>query len=243
VSHPPPEHPPTGDQPPYPYGQQPPYAYGQPPQPYPYYYAPQQWRPPPPIDPKQLKPSRLWYWLSPIPALIGVAISVLFVIQVVDRFDTDLDHFRTPDTVVQTLQAGDERAIYVQTVGATGARPLAASELSCSVRDAASERSVPLDSTSGFTLTIGSDEYVERFQFTAPHTGRYAVTCTEPRGLPLAVGQNLSLKSFVLPIVAAIVAFLLGLALTAAIAITTGVKRSNHKQQLQREAVAAGVTP
>ncbi len=231
--------PPHGQQPPYgpqpPYGQQPPPGYQWP---YPYQPPPQQWQPPPRIDPKELRPSRLWYWLSPIPALVGVALAVVFVLQLVDRIDTDLDHLRAPGTVQLQLDAGDERAIYVQTLGAVGARPnVSAADLSCTVREAATERTLPLDESSGFTLTINNDEYVKRLSFDAPRAGRYSVTCTEPRGTPLAVGQDLGFGELAVPIVGIVLSFLIGVALTAAIAIMTAVKRSNHKQRLQREAM------
>jgi hypothetical protein len=235
VGYPPPEQPPHGRQPPH---GQPPYPYGYQP-PHPYWQQPQ-WRPPPPIDPKRLEPSRLWYWLSPIPALIGIALCVMFVIEFVDRFDADLAHLRTPGTVQLTLKAGDKRAIYVQTAGAVGSRSVSAADLRCAVREAAGERTVAVDDSSGFTLTLGSDEYAERLRFKAPRAGRYAVTCTDPPGVPLAVGKQLSFREFALPIIGAIASFLIGAAVTAAIAVVVGVKRSSHKQRLQREAVAGG---
>jgi hypothetical protein len=230
MGYPPPEQPPHGQQPPYPYGYQPPA--------YPYWQQPQ-WRPPPYIDPKRLKPSRLWYWLSPIPALIGLALCGAFSVQFIDRFDTDLAHLRAPGTVQLSLESGDERGIYVQTVGAVGARSVSAADLRCSVREATSERSVTLHDSSGFTLTLNSDEYVERLRFEAPRAGRYAVSCSEPPGVPLAVGKHLSFREFALPIIGAIASFLIGAALTAAIAVVVAVKRSSHKQRLQREAVSA----
>jgi hypothetical protein len=233
MGYPPPEQP-QGQQP---QSQQPPYPYGYQPPPYPYWQQPQ-WRPPPYIDPKVLKPSRLWYWVAPIPALIGLVLCAVFVVQFVDRFDTNLTHLRTPGTVQLTLDAGDERGIYVQTAGALGAQSVSAGDLRCSVREAASERSVELHDASGFTLTLNNDEYVERLRFKAPRAGRYAVTCSEPPGVPLAVGKHLALREFALPAIGAIASFLIGAALTTAIAVVVAVKRSRHKQRLQREAVS-----
>ncbi|MEA2442996.1 MAG: hypothetical protein QOJ12_288 [Thermoleophilales bacterium] len=217
-------------------------GYPPPEQPYPYWQQHQwpqpQWRPPPYIDPKVLKPSRLWYWLSPIPALIGLALCAVFVVQLIDRFDTNLTHLRAPGTVQLTLDAGDQRGIYVQTAGAVGSRAVSPDDLRCSVREVASERSVEIRDSSGFTLTLNNDEYVERLRFDAPRAGRYAVTCSEPPGVPLAVGTHLSFREFALPIIGAIASFLIGGALTAAIAVVVAVKRSRHKQRLQREAVS-----
>lgn len=198
-------------------------------------YPPQAWTPPPQIDPKQLKPSRLWYWLAPLPALIGVGIALVLLVGVIQQFDTDLDHLRTPGSVTVQLDEGDERGIYVQTAGAPGAvNPPRA--VSCTVRGAR-EANVPLRGTSGLTLTVGGDEYVEQDRFTAPADGSYVVSCSEPPGLPVAVGPHIAVRRFFWPVIGMIAAFLIGVALTGVIAVVTGVRRSNHKQRLQREAL------
>lgn len=222
VNYPP--SPPPGRQPPHGYG----YG-GQPP--------PQYWTPPPPIDPKLLEPSRLWYWLSPIPALIGTATAIVLLVGVIQQFDADLDHLRTPGSVTVSVDKGDERGIYVQTAGAPGATSPARA-VSCTVRDSREAR-VPLRDTSGLTLTINSDEYVEQDRFTAPADGTYVVSCTDPSGLPVAVGPHIAVRRFFWPVVGMIGVFLAGVVLTAAIAVVTGVRRSNHKQRLQREALQA----
>jgi hypothetical protein len=224
VSYPPPP-PPPGQYPPQP----PPYGYGG--------YPPQQpyWTPPPRIDPKLLKPSRLWYWLSPIPAVIGTAIAIVLLVGVINQFDTNLDHFVAPGTVAMTLDKGDEKGIYLQTAGTAGSRSASGATLSCNVR-AVSGGSVRLRDASGFTLTLNDDEYVEQWRFVAPADGNYVVACREPPGAPAAVGPHLAVRRVLGPIVGMIVAFLIGVAATAIIAIVTGVKRSNHKQRLQREA-------
>jgi hypothetical protein len=243
VSNPPPEQPPPGgtppygQQPPYPYGQQPPYPYGHQ-QPYPYWQQ-QQWRPPPPIDPRQLRPSRLWYLLSVVPAIVGFAVATLFVIAFVDRLDPDLDHFTTDRPAEVQLKQG-ERAVYVQIAGTRGARDVPASDLDCRVTFIGDpSRPLPVDTAGSFSLDVNSDRYESRLSFDAPADGRYRVACDGPRDLPLAIGPHFSAGLFV-PLVVAVIAFLVGAGLAAAIAIVTGVKRSNHKQRLQREAVAGG---
>jgi hypothetical protein len=234
VSYPPPPQgppPPPGGHPPQGQpSQYPPYGYGG--------YPPQQpyWAPPPRIDPKDLKPSRLWYWLSPIPMLIGTAIAIVLLVGLIGQFDTDLDHFVTPGHVAMTLDKGDERGIYLQTAGTAGARSGSGATLSCSARNVATERTLPLKDASALTLTLGDDEYVEQWRFVAPADGNYVVSCQEPSGVPAAVGPHIAVRRFLGPVLGMIVAFLVGLAATAVIAIVTGVKRSNHKQRLQREA-------
>lgn len=229
MSYPPPP-PPGGYPPQQPYGYG--YGYGG--------YPPQQyWTPPPPIDPKQLRPSRLWYWLSPIPVLIGTAIAIVLLVGLVKQLDTDLDHFQTPGSDTVTMDKNDEKGIYLQTAGTAGARGASQVTLSCSVRDAR-EESVALRDTSGFTLTINDDVYVEQSRFKAPADGTYRVSCSEPSGVPVAVGPHIAVRRFLGPIAGMIVAFLAGIAGTALIAVVTAVRRSSHKQRLQREAREAG---
>jgi len=217
-------------------------SYPPPPPQQPYYgyggYPPQQpqWTPPPRIDPKQLRPSRLWYALTAVPLVIGMILTAVFVVQIVGLFDTHLDRLRVPGSVVVSLDEGDKRGIYSQTSSAVGALPITA-DPACTVRDAGSERTLPVKrSSTTNTLTIGTASYVERLRFEVPRDGRYAVTCREPAGARLAVGPQLSFGGFVVPIVGSILSFLIAIALSAGIGIGVAIKRSNHKQRLQREA-------
>ena len=225
MSHPPPPPPPYG----YGYPPQPPYGYGYPPQP------PPHWTPPPQIDPAVLRPSRLWYWLSPIPAVAGIAIAIVLLVGVIKQFDTDLDHFVAPARVSVRMDGGDEKGLYLQTAGTAGARRTERGALSCAVNDAGG-REVDLHDGSGLNLTVGDDEYVEQLRFAAPADGTYVVRCTGPAGAPAAVGPHIAVRRFVGPVIGMIAAFVIGVALSAIIAIVTGVRRSNHKQRLQREA-------
>jgi hypothetical protein len=81
---------------------------------------------------------------------------------------------------------------------------------------------------------VNSDSYVERFSFDAPHDGPYRVSCEGPEGVRLAVGPDLTFGLFV-PLIIAIGAFLLGGLVTTVGLIVTAVRRSNHKQRIQRE--------
>jgi hypothetical protein len=243
---PPPEQPPPSGQPP-PYAWQPPGPYGYaypaqpgyptyPPPPYGYWPQPQ-WTPPPPIDPRRLRPSRRWYLLAPIPALVGVVVAIVLVVSFVNRLDPDLDHFTTERAALVSVRAG-EHAIYVQTGGTRGARDVPASELDCRVAQVGGDdRSLPIDTTTAVMLDVNGDSYESRFSFDAPRSGVYRVRCTGPRDLPLAVGPHLSVGQFV-SLAFAVAAFLIGAILSAVIAIVVAVKRSNHKQRLQREALA-----
>ncbi len=232
VSYPPtPPPPPGGYPPPPPGGQPPPYpghGYGgYPPQPH--------YQPPPPIDPKRLRPNRNWYWLSALPAIAGTILAIFFVVQFIDDLDPDIDNFQTNRATTVDVQSGD-RAIYVQTVDNNRALQLPPGGLRCNVSFVGSDpQPVALERVSGSTLEVNSDSYSAEFKFDAPQDGPYRVICEGPEGIPLAVAPHLSFGLF-FPLVVAICAFLLGIAITAVMEIVTAVRRSNHKQRLQREA-------
>jgi hypothetical protein len=199
-------------------------------------YPPQQYWPPPPprIDPKELRPSRVWYWLSAVPAVVGCIIAVVLLVEVINRFDTDFDRFTTPARVTVNLDKDDERGIYLHRFGHPRSASASGAVVSCSVRGP-NERSIPLRDASSFTLTINNDEFVEQQRFVAPVSGQYVVSCQEPSGVPLALGPHLAFRQFWGPIIGMILAAVLGILLSAVIAIVTAVRRSNHKQRLQRE--------
>ena len=233
MSDPPPPPPPPGQPPPY--GQPPAYGYqqgygygGYPPQGY--------WQPPPPIDSSELRPSRLWYVLSAIPLALGVILAVFFVAQFIDELDPDIDNFRSNRAAIVDVKAGD-RALYIQTTNAGIPLRVPTDELRCNLAfvGEGSPQPVQLKSSGGSTLDVNDDSYSEEFSFKAPHDGRYRVICEGPEGVPLAIGPDLSFGLFA-SLIIAIGSRIVGGLLTVAGVVITAVRRSNHKQRLQREA-------
>jgi hypothetical protein len=90
-------------------------------------------------------------------------------------------------------------------------------------------------SSGSSTLDAGDDSYAEEFSFDAPHDGPYRVICEGPEGVLLAIGPDLSFALFV-SLAMAIGSLILGGILTTVGLVVTAVRRSNHKQRLQREA-------
>jgi len=236
---PPPGQPPYG-QPPYgqvqpgPYAQGPAYGYGYggyPPQPY---WPP----PPPPIDPRQLKPSRLWYWLSAIPVIAGLVVAAVCVGIFISQLDPDIDNFQSNRAAELEFDSGD-RALYIQVRNEGVPLRVPSDDLRCSVTFVGSDSTpVKLKKSGGSTLDVNNDSYVEEFSFHAPHDGPYRVSCEGPEGVRLAIGPDLSFELFV-PLVLAFVSVILGGILTTVGMVVTAVRRSSHKQRLQREARGA----
>lgn len=229
MSHPP-QPPPQGPQGPYGYQQPYGYGYGGYPPPPPQGW----WTPPPKIDPKQLKPSRVWYAIAGVAAAIGAILAIVFVVAFVDELDPDIDNFVSNRAAVVEVNAGD-RAIYIQTRDTNTPLRVPPGELRCSVTAVDGGERVPLDRASGSTLDVNTDSYAREYSFDAPRDGRYRVICEGPEGINLAVGPDLSFGLFA-PLIWAIVSFLVGVLAAGAIALVTAIRRSSHKQRLQREA-------
>jgi len=196
--------------------------------------------PKPRIDPKLVRPGRGWYALTPIPALVGLILTVVFVVQIVGLFVPNLDRLQAPGSLNVALDAGEGRGIYVQTFGAIGAFPrVTDSDLGCAVREDRNGSQVPLEPVQGANfLTIGTATYVERQRFEAPRDGRYAVECSRRLSAPLALGPTLSAGGLVIPILGVSLSLLVGLALSAVIAITITVLRARHRKRLRAEATS-----
>jgi hypothetical protein len=217
---------------------QPPPGYPQ----YPYYQPPP-YQPPPPVDPAQLRPGRVWYWLSPVPAVIAVAAIVFFVVMLVDRLDFNLQHFAAGSSARVHADAHKHRGIYAQTGGARVSVSGIGTISTCSVRPADGGAPLPVHPvTSSFTLTLNNDTYDERFWFEPSSSGEFIVSCQGREGSPLAVGPHLGFRALALPIVVIIVAGLLGLVGTILIPVITATRRSSHKRRIQ-QAIMAGQPP
>ena len=224
------EQPPPPPPPPYGYGYYPPQQYGYggyPPQ---HYWPP----PPPPVPARDLKPSRLWYWLSGIPLLVGTILGIIFLVVFIQQLDPDIDSFRSNRAAEVELQSGD-RAIYIQTRARNIPLQVPPGDLRCNVSFVGSDsQAVRLERTSSSTLDVGDDSFASEFKFDAPRDGPYRVICEGPEGVLLAIGPHLSFGLFA-SLLLAIALFGIGAILTIAGLIVTAIRRSNHKQRLQRQ--------
>ena len=226
VSYPPPPHGP----------QQPPAGYGQPPYGY-YLYQQPHFTPPPKIDPKRLRPSRTWYWVSGGVAFLAAVLAIVYVVQFVEQLDPDIDNFRANEAAEVELGEGD-RAIYIQTRDAGTPIFVPPDAVTCRV-SSLDGGDVPLRRRAGSTLDADSDSYAREYSFDAPRDGRYRVFCEGPARTRMAIGPDLSFGLFA-PLIYATAVFVLGLFAAGAIALVTGIRRSNHKRRLQREEMASG---
>ena len=134
-----------------------------------------------------------------------------------------------------SLEAGDERTIYEQVRDSsrrieTGAAP------ACAVTRVGGG---PVElSDAQLTLHQGDDRYEALFDFEAPESGDYRVSCRDPAqpggAAPLAIGEKIGITGRVFAFIAA---FLGSFGLGLGIAIATVIRRDSHKRRLQHEAL------
>lgn len=193
-------------------------------------------RPPPPyIDPSVLRPRRLWYWVAGAVGVIGLVPAIVVFIGLIDSLLETPAALPDAGELTISLEAGDERTVYEQVRDSSGRIETGAAPACAVTRVGAGP--VPL-SDANLTLRQGDDHYRALFDFEAPETGDYRVSCggRAPSGGtgPLAIGDKIGITGRVLVFIAA---FLGGFGLGLGIAIVTVIRRDSHKRRLQHEAM------
>jgi hypothetical protein len=206
--------------------------------------------PPYPIDPRDVRPSRVWYLVATVIALLGIAAAPLLVVlglasfgsaigQLPDSLDAQFNG-GTPTTV--DLKAGRTSAIYAvvleESAGAAGASctgtPVSGGTIDLS----------PLSYTT--SATAEGSTWSILYEITVSQDGQYSITCTSDTSTPgtdvYAVGDSVEVGGFMARIFGGAGAFAgafllpcMGLFIALVIAIVTGVRRSSHRARLQRE--------
>ena len=202
--------------------------------------------PRPPIDPALVRPRTAWYWIAGAVLVASVATSALVLVSTVRAFTGPITRFTTPSAATVRIEPGEESTIYLRTGVTDGGLPSSepsAADLACAVRGSAGDRPVPEESTAGFTLTRGSEEYVARLDFEARRGGTYRVRCRHrddpARRIQLAVGPRLRVFRLVAGILGGLGAFFGGTAAAVLIAGLTALLRETRRSRLEREAAAA----
>jgi hypothetical protein len=195
---------------------------------------------PPPIDSSLLRPRARWYWLSALPFLVGLAAMTVFIVLAVKAFPGDPEDFNAPGGLSVILDKGEKKTIY-----RTDDYGDAPGEPRCRVIGA-SERRLELEDAGSLTITVDGDRYAAEYDFEAPTDGTYRIECLPQRGRDrqfLAVGDDVAFASFGLAIAGAIASPILGLLLSAVMAIVVAIRRSSHKSRLQAAARPGPTAP
>jgi hypothetical protein len=202
----------------------------------------------PRIDPKQMRPSRGWYWVAGGIALLGVVVAAVLFVSILRPLFDDVDDFRTPGSVTVELDSGDTRTIYQRVdqvfdvdVDSSGVSP---NDLACTVRGP--EGQVEVERADGFRYTRNDDDYEAKLKFEANASGEHVVACryapAPAQAIPLAVGPHFGTAGFVTRLLGFFAA-LFGLPLIGGIlALVVLLMRQRSKRRLQAD-VRAGWPP
>lgn len=200
--------------------------------------------PPPKIDPRQLRPSRAWYWVGgAIGVLSVIAAGGLFFSILRPLFD-DVEKLSTGRPASVRLDEGDERSIYVQTDGepAPGARlGSTGTDVACTVTGPDGRR-VEVSRSNGFTLTKNDDAYHAELDFTPTASGEQNVSCVgnvPGERIALAVGPHFGAVGFAVRLFGFFAALFGGPLIGGLIVLVVALMRVRSKKRLQAAAAGA----
>jgi len=209
------------------------------------YPAPQ----PYPIDPRDVRPSRTWYVVAVVIALLGLVAAPLLVVLGLASFGSAIGQLPsldaqfnggTPTTV--ELKAGQKSAVYAvvleDSAGAAGANCTGAAVSGGTI----SLTPIGYDASA----TAEGSTWSILYEITVSQDGQYSITCTSDTGVPgtdvYAVGDAVEVGGFMArifggagAIFGAFLAPCVGIFIAVVIAIITGVRRSSYRSRLQRE--------
>jgi hypothetical protein len=168
-------------------------------------------------------------------AAIGLVPAIVVFVALIDSLLETPTALPDSGKLTISLEAGDERTIYQQVRTSSGRIETGAAPACTVTRVGAGPVAL---SDANLTLKQGDDHYKALFDFEAPETGDYRVSCGDraPSGGPgpLAIGEKIGITGRVLVFIAA---FLGGFGLGLGIAIVTVIRRDGHKRRLQHEAM------
>ena len=200
-----------------------------------------------PVSRREIRPSRLWYWVTGVIGLAAVVGAILVFTggdddlgSLTDVFTT-LEELQVPGEITVDLPAGEDWAIYRHSSESGGAFFEDDSALDCRVR-APDGSLVPLTSDFGFSnVTLNDELYVTEYKFQVPESGSYEVSCEPGRRVDqpgsVLVGKSLEFGEvfgFFGRVAAGIAILLLGLLATAAIALPVALTRSKRIGEARR---------
>ncbi|MGH3322130.1 MAG: hypothetical protein ACRDN9_18550 [Streptosporangiaceae bacterium] len=199
-------------------------------------YAPYSGQPAAPasVDPRELRPRRIWYVIGPsvfvLCCLIAVGIFVWTLAKPFSGF-TELDN---GSTTVQ-LTPNEDKSLYAS-------RPSALAlpgKVPCQVTGPGQSRFKPVFGSE--TLTKNGTKWYAIAHVHVTSEGGYRFSCTSPAGVRFAVGSKFSVGGLLSGIFAIIAIPLVGFLICGAILLVTALRRNAHKKRLL--AAVAGPAP
>lgn len=202
------------------------------------------------IDPKQIRPSRGWFWVAGAFAVVGIVagvVSGVFASRAANRVVEDFpgsgsfDTFEAETPASFDLEATETYAIYIED-SSDGPSPVVV----CS----ADGGDVELEPTSGspFTFENFDGTWREVYRVTVADSGRHTITCDAPavaeRSERFALGEEISAEEIVdaatgifgavFGLFGAILFPTLGLIIGGVIALVVGLSRSSNRSAVMR---------
>jgi len=193
------------------------------------------------MDTPTLKPSRRYYVLAAIVFVSGWGLLAVFLFVSLSGLGSKLQRVVAPGQSDLALNAPGDYTIYYEHRSVVGNRVYSTDEnlsgLECDLVSKATGAKIPLSASStNSTYSIGSYEGKSLLEFHVEQPGMYQLTTVyaaarEGPEIVLAVGQGIFTK-ILLAVFGGVASLFACLALAAAIAVVTFIKRSKARKQL-----------
>ncbi|MFE7029375.1 hypothetical protein ACFU9Y_03630 [Streptomyces sp. NPDC057621] len=189
--------------------------------------------PSPRIPADELRPGRRWYAVAAAIAVVlvvlGMVVGVYRFKNVVDAVDTG-SQFADGDTVTLRLDPEHEKAIWIEERGPSA-------DQKCGI----SGPGEPRLTDPGIDVFLTRDETWNPLRaIDVSRAGEYTVTCTSKGPSQYAIGDPGGFVIFGVWLLLALLLPMLGIAVGAAIALVTALRRRSHRKRLLAERHGSG---
>lgn len=193
-----------------------------------------------PVDPAELKPGRIWYWIAGVVIVVGVAAGVAVFVFGVTRVAESVPEME------QTFAAGEDTemelsgghwAIYVDHPGES------APTVECVASSPDDE--VLVSPSDAFTTSDGRHTWHMVYELTVTESGPVEVNCdTDAKVGDFAIGEAVDVSGFVGGILGSITGLIgiptLGIVVGGTIILVVALRRSAHRKRLRSRPSSPG---
>jgi hypothetical protein len=203
----------------------------------------------PRIDPKDMRPSRIFYWVAGLLAVLSVLFAGVLFFSILRPLFDPIENFEAGTPEVVSVDAGDWRTIYARSSGTFDAPrgdTYSPNDFACTVVGPDGKR-VQVSRADGFTYQRNDDTYEAKLQFKAKKSGDQVVRCAfkpDPgRPVALAVGPHFGTVGFVTRLVLFFAALFGGPLAGGILALLVFLLRQRSKSRLQAQERASWPPP
>lgn len=197
---------------------------------------------PTPVDPRQVKPGRFWYWIAGIIIVVGIAAGVtvfVFGVSAIAGNIPDMKQtFADGEETTVELSASQDWAIYVEANGDTPPT------VDCTVESSGGTAAMT-PSGDTFTFSDGANQWHLVYDVSVDKSGEYTFSCTAGEAAEgYAIGDGVDVGGFVGGVFGSLGGLIgipcFSLVVGGVIILIVAMRRSSSKKKLRQTPDAPG---